>query len=220
MTWLEQTMNSFHLHGNAPNLLNTHQECKLTLTLSEKTYSKWMSKFFSLFNSYCMLAALNMTSRGMDYSTTEVKREAQGILLRSAQLHYRKDIHLLSDSQVSGVRTMSIRLQSRKAIELFGARHLPILSSNDPLRMKVMRHGHEMGNCTFRRMHNLEKTTNAEILKGEFGLTWKKQMREVKSFISKCGICKRFRGDKCRPLIHFSEVGKWSNLLRTCPWTL
>ena len=84
MTWLEKTMNSFHLHGNAPNLLNTHQECKLTLTLPEKTYSKWMSKFFklqSLFNSYCILAALHMTSRGMDYSTTEDKRKSQGILL-------------------------------------------------------------------------------------------------------------------------------------------
>ena len=67
--WLAKTMSSFHLDTNSPNLLNTHQECKLTLTLSKESYSRWMSKFFklqSLFNSYCVLAALNMTSHDIE----------------------------------------------------------------------------------------------------------------------------------------------------------
>ena len=147
--WLAKTMSSFHLDTNSPNLLNTHQECKLTLTLSKESYSRWMSKFFklqSLFNSYCMLAALTMTALGIEYSSVDVKRESQGILIRTDQLHYRKDIHLLADSQVSVIRTMSIRVQSRKALELYGSRHLQVLSSEDPLRMKVIRHGHELGN--------------------------------------------------------------------------
>ena len=50
-----------------------------------------------------------------------------------------------------------------------------------------------------RRTHNLEKTTNSEVLKGEMGLTWKTQTKDVKEFIANCGICLRFRKVKCRP---------------------
>ena len=67
-----------------------------------------------------MLASLEMTRMGLDYNVMEVKKEAQGILMRSGQKHYNKDIKKLADSQVSGIQTMSLRLQSHKAIELFG----------------------------------------------------------------------------------------------------
>ena len=50
-----------------------------------------------------MLAALEMAALGEKYTLTDVKKEGQGILIRSAQLHYRKDIHKLADSQVSGI---------------------------------------------------------------------------------------------------------------------
>ena len=105
----------------------------------------------------------------------------------------------MSDSMVSGVQTMSLRLQSNNAIELYGTRFLPILGTNDPLRMKVMRWAHELGAGSVRRTHNLEKSTGSGILRGEMGLTWKTQNQDVKGFVRSCGICLRFRKEKCRP---------------------
>ena len=50
-----------------------------------------------------------------------------------------------------------------------------------------------------RRTHNLEKSTGSGILRGEMGLTWKTQNQDVKGFVRSCGICLRFRKEKCRP---------------------
>ena len=128
----------------------------------------------------------------MRYDIMAVKKEAQGILILTGQKYFNKGIQKMSDSQVSGIRTMSLRLQSHKAMEIYGTRFLPILGSNDPLVRKVIRNGHELGSGTERRTHNLEKTSNSEIVKGEMGLTWKTQVKDVRNFIGTCGICLRF----------------------------
>ena len=51
----------------------------------------------------------------------------------------------MSDSEIQGVKTMSLRLQSHTARELYGTRFLPVLGSEDPLQYKVKRMGHELG---------------------------------------------------------------------------
>jgi hypothetical protein len=94
---------------------------------------------------------------------------------------------------------MSLRLQSNTAMEIYGTRFLPLLGSDDPLRWKVMRWAHELGAGTERRTHNLEKTTGSNIIRGEFGIIWKSQAKDVKGFVRNCGICLRFRKEKCRP---------------------
>ena len=102
-----------------------------------------------------MLASLELTALRVEYNIMEAKKEGQGILIRTGQRYYNKYIKKLADSQVSGITTMSLRLQSHKAMELYGTRHLPILSSDDPLRRKVIRYAHELGSGTVRRTHNL-----------------------------------------------------------------
>ena len=92
-----------------------------------------------------------------------------------------------------------MRLQSHTAREIYGTKFLPLLASNDPIRLKVIRWCHELGLGTDRRTHNLEKTTGANILRGQFGVTWSSQHRDVKSFVKSCGICLKFRKEKCRP---------------------
>ena len=202
--WLEGTKEKFYIDSNSPNLIDSRQECRLNTILTKKKYLTWCQSFFGLqkmFRACCMLASLEMTRLGLNYSIMEVKKEGQGILLRSGQHYYNKDIKKLADSQVSGIQTMSLRLQSHKAMELYGTRHLPVLGSDDPLKRKVLRSAHELGSGTMRRMHNLEKTTSSEVLKGELGMTWKTQVKDVNEFISVCGICLRFRKAKCRPAL-------------------
>ena len=94
---------------------------------------------------------------------------------------------------------MSLRLQSHTAREIYGTRFLPLLGSDDPLKFTVMRWSHELGAGTDRRTHNLEKTTGSNIVRGQFGVTWSSQHRDVKTFVRSCGICLRFRKEKCRP---------------------
>ena len=103
----------------------------------------------------------------------------------------------MTDSQLQGVKTMSLRLQSHTAREIYGTKFLPLLASNDSLRLKVIRWFHELGSGTDRRTHNLEKTTGANIARGQFGVTWSSQHRDVKSFVKSCWICLRFRKEKC-----------------------
>ena len=145
------------------------------------------------------MAACDLSRQRTDFNTEDVKKEGQGILLRSGQKHFPKDIRKMSDSMVSGVQTMSLRLQSNTATEIYGTRFLPLLGSDDPLRLKVMRWAHELGAGTVRRTHNLEKTTGSNIIRGEFGVTWKSHFKNVKGFVRNCGICLRFRKEKCRP---------------------
>ena len=62
-----------------------------------------------------------------------------------------------------------------------------------------MRRAHELGLGTSRQAHNLERATPSNLLHGEMGLTWVGQKKDVKMFISNCGICLRFRKKHCRP---------------------
>ena len=82
--------------------------------------------------------------------------------------------------EVNNIRCMSLRLQSDTARIIFGTKYLPFISNEDPLIHKAMRHGHELGLGTNRRTHNLEKTTIANLLHGEVGMTWYRQGRDVK----------------------------------------
>jgi hypothetical protein len=63
-----------------------------------------------------MLASLELTALRVEYNIMEAKKEGQGILIRTGQRYYNKDIKKLADSQVSVIKTMSLRLQSHKAM--------------------------------------------------------------------------------------------------------
>ena len=93
--WLEGTKEKFYIDANSPNLIDSRQECRLDTILTEEKYLTWCQSFFGLqkmFRACCMLASLEMTRLGLDYSIMEIKKEGQGILLRSGQRYYNKDI--------------------------------------------------------------------------------------------------------------------------------
>jgi hypothetical protein len=140
-----------------------------------------------MFRTCCILAACDLTRAKIDYNAADIKREGQGILLRSAQKHFNKDIKKMSDSMVSGVQTMSLRLQSNNAIELYGTRFLPILGTNDPLRMKVMRWAYELGAGSVRRTPQF----------GEVSWQWHPQRRngiDLEDSKPRCqGFCQKLR---------------------------
>ena len=102
--WLEETKGRFQLDSNCHNLLDPHHECRLSTILPEERYLSWNSKFFGLqelFRAAAMLASLELTALKVKYDIRDVKREAQGIIIRSGQKYFSKDIQKMSDSQVS-----------------------------------------------------------------------------------------------------------------------
>ena len=101
--------------------------------------------------------------------------------------------------EVNDIKCMSLRLQSDTARTIFSTKYLPVISNEDPLVNKAMRRGHELGLGSNRRTHNLEKTSVANLLHGEIGLTWYRQGRDVKKFVQHCGICLRYNKLQCRP---------------------
>ena len=73
----------------------------------------------------------------------DTRKEGVALFRRSSQKSFKKSLRLHCDT----VRA------------IFGTRYLPVISNEDPLRYKAMRHGHELELGTVRRTHNLEKTT-------------------------------------------------------------
>ena len=87
----------------------------------------------------------------------DTRMEGVALPLRSSQKWFKKNIESITDTEVNNTKCMLLRLHSDTARAIFGTRYFPVISNEDPLRYKVMRHGHELGLGTFRRTHNLEK---------------------------------------------------------------
>ena len=50
-------------------------------------------------------------------------------------------------------------------------------------------------------VHNLKKTTMANVTLGELGAVWRDYKTEVKTYTRACSICRRFSEEKCRPFL-------------------
>ena len=104
------------------------------MTLDKETYQRWISKFFtmdSLMRAAAWLACLY--TKGMDTFNMNIKKEAWGLILRSAQRHFNEGIAATSDAQIHGIKVMTLRLQSNTARELFGTKFLPVIGGDDPM---------------------------------------------------------------------------------------
>ena len=67
------------------------------------------------------------------------------------------------------------------------------------MKTQLMRKAHELEHGAGRLMHNLEKTTSANLAHGPFGVTWKTEKKDIISFVKTCGVCLKFKGFKCTP---------------------
>ena len=74
----------------------------------------------------------------------EVKKEGFLCLLRSSQALFAEGASKLSDSMVLGIKCMSLRLQCEMARNIFNTQFLPVIGSEDPVIVKLIRNAHEM----------------------------------------------------------------------------
>ena len=94
---------------------------------------------------------------------------------------------------------MSLRLQCEMARNIFNKKFLPLIDSEDIIIVKLIRNAHEIDIENSQRLHNLEKTTRANLVRGQIGMTWYRQRQHCKNFVGSCGVCLRFKGIKARP---------------------
>ena len=69
----------------------------------------------------------------------------------------------MTETEIQGIQTTNLRLASHTARSLFGTKYIPILGRKDPLKEKVMRMAHLAGPQAHRAVHNLQKTTMANV---------------------------------------------------------
>ena len=125
--WAKRVKGILHL-GDNDNLLDHKYVMRLGLTLDKETYKRWTSKFFtmdSLMRAAAWLVCLH--TKGMDTFNMDIKKEAWGLILRSAQRHFSEGITEISDTQIHGIKVMALRLQSYTARDLFGTKYLPVI---------------------------------------------------------------------------------------------
>ena len=147
----------------------------------------------------------------VDSSNIDYRKEAWGLILRSAQKHFSEGMEKISDSQIHDIKVMSLRLQSNTARSLYGTKYLPVLGADDLMRTQLLRKAHELEPGAGRVMHNLEKTTTANLMCGPIGVTWKTEKKDTKDYIKSCGVCLKFKGIMCTP-----PLGKSLFRTRTC----
>ena len=105
---------------------------KLSLILERKVYLRWIDKFCSMekmMRAAAWLTCLHTT--GMDTSDIDYRKEAWGLILRSAQKHFSEGIEKVSDTRIHGIKVMVLRLQSNTARDLYGTKYLPLIGGNE-----------------------------------------------------------------------------------------
>ena len=126
-------------------------------------------------------------------------KESAAMLIRSSQEHWK--VNELVKARVQGVGCLKMRLEHKTAMSIFGTATIPIISSKDPLTAKLMRAAHLANRDGPRAIHNLTKTTMANLLRGELATFWKGQKKDVTRLIHNCDICRRFDERSCRPMM-------------------
>ena len=87
------------------------------------------------------------------------------------------------------------------ALQIYGTSNIPILSAKDPVTVKFFREAHWVKRDVCRGMHNLTKSTIANVRRGEGSVFWKGQQRQIRNAILDCGTCRKFSERLCRPYL-------------------
>ena len=122
-----------------------------------------------------------------------------GLLFRSSQRHF--DVKEWTEISIDGIGCLRLRIEKEIASQIYGTLNIPILSYKDPVTAKLIRSSHWMRGDVSRGVHNLTKSTLANLVKREAAVFWKGQQRNVRRVIQECGICRRFDEKVCRPTL-------------------
>ena len=126
------------------------------LILDKKTYLHWLGHYFhlkQLIRACCFLVSCDIARKNTMKTGVDIRKEGFALLLRTSQKWFKKNLENLTDTEVTTKKCMSLRLQSDTARAIFDTKWLLVISHEDPLRHKVIMHGHELGLGTFRRTH-------------------------------------------------------------------
>ena len=90
------------------------------------------------------------------------------MLLRTSQQHW--DVNRWIETRVDGIGCLCLRLEKEVANSIYGTLCIPIISPKDLLTAKLIRNAHWLPGNTARAVHNLTKTTLANLGKDEVAI--------------------------------------------------
>ena len=166
---------------------------KLNLLEYEIIMSK-SGNFWGIFYKICHLMnfAISMRSKIRPKATSilSVQQQSWITLIKSSQQHFPPRANkTLKPIIVNGCLVVKFKLEHEDAMQIFGTPMLPILSSADPLCIKLIEYAHvvQMGN--FKGIHNGPKATMARIKSGPFGVTFDNMGKLLSHFLLSCPMC-------------------------------
>ena len=194
-------------------------ECTKVLTLEE--YQTGLKRFFTFpqFMRYlCWIIAIDRGKLGFEHiPSIKLRREAFALLLRTSQVFFQTGIARLADHEVWGIRVMSLRLQFHHSDGLFGSNFMPVIGSDDPVKVKILRESHQLADWGGRATHRSRKGSYHQISSGGLGVTWLGKKGDIKSFVDACGVCNFQRtSTKSRP---FMGPALARVMLNACPFS-
>ena len=144
--WLAKTNQMLRIE-NGDNLIDGNYAVKSSFILKKETYLEILAHMFQfeqVFRTFAFIMARYRSICIPEELDFDVRKEAFHALLRTSQAHFATDLHKLSDTTVDMVKGMSLRLQMKHAREIFNAKVLPVIDSNDPITVKLIRMKHQV----------------------------------------------------------------------------
>ena len=159
-----------------------------------------LNQLFRFSGWVCMLELARIRKENKEeIRELDIRKEAFGLILRTSQKHY--IVKDSSEMTVNGIHCLHPRLEKGVAQQIYGTSNIPILSNKDSVTVKFFREAHWVKGDVCRGMHNLTKTTLANVLRGEGAVFWKGQQRQIRNGILDCGTCRKFSERLCRPYL-------------------
>ena len=192
------------LHGG--NLLDEQTAIEGNKVLSLEEYRSGLRKFFTfpqLMRYLCWIVAIDRAKLGMLHTPAlKLRREGFALLLRTSQAFFQAGVSRLADHELWGIKVMSLRLQFHHSEGLFGGNFMPVIGSEDPVCVKILRDSHQLPDWGGRGTHRSRKASYHKISSGGLGVTWLGKKRDVKKYVDTCGICNKQRtSTRSRPFM-------------------
>ena len=180
--WLLGVKRKFQVSGGRC-LVDPNYTCRTRITLSEEEYRNAVSKhylFGQLFRFLGWVCMLDMARAKERYKGTpeepdlmegDIRKEGIGLLFRTSQRHW--EVSKWTETKVDEIGCLLLRLEKEVANSIYGTLNIPVLNHKDPLTAKLIRNSHLMTRDISRGVHNLTKTTLANLVKGEVAAYWK-----------------------------------------------
>ena len=139
--------------------------------------------FFTFVHIVCWFT--NSTSK----MSEEILCKAWEKILITSQHHFPPKHLKQSETVVNGIRCSSFRLDAADSEQIFGTTHLPLISQDDPLFWKILKHAHVPPSSARYSIHDNAIGTKANVSRGPFGITCANLQRLIENLLETCFSC-------------------------------